>query len=308
MKPSAKLLSITLLSLPLLVPMQAVFAADATPLLPLNAKLEPITLADAKESSKVAKAESSTVETLKSGKTLLKTDIQKNKYVPKSPAAAAKSGKLLAPISVKGTKGAPLVKPSLGDRTQNLKLAPLALQPSQKEIADKLSNEIQVEREQIAALWQATIARSPEINFVIQQLLPSKKGRAKTIAMRFTAAAIYGGLGAVNMMVPGVPSNMATNMASQLISMLLGMQDEKEAKKQQNNSHEQIILFQMVRETAEKMVERFRLYKKDCNSLSVAERDFEDLSNMIAQTRGTQDPSEQVKLEYVLRKQKRGHN
>ena len=65
------------------------------------------------------------------------------------------------------------------------------------------------------------------------------------------------------------------------------------------------MLYQMVRKTADRLVEKYRDYKKEHLALMRANDDFQDLQKMARDAREGQGAPQQLEIEYTLRKQQR---
>lgn len=186
---------------------------------------------------------------------------------------------------------------------------PLALVESDSEAANKQDAVSQLERAQLTDLWQATINRSPDIQFVVNRLQPSSDANHATAsAMRFLSGALFGAMQAAPMMLgPGASSlqYMGTGMGTSLMANVLGAADRKTQKKQQISQEQATMLYKIVRETADRLVEKYRAYKKTNIALDRAENDLRDLKLMVADGRIGQDPAKAIEMEYTLRKQQR---
>ncbi|MBK9773401.1 MAG: hypothetical protein IPP57_21725 [Candidatus Obscuribacter sp.] len=66
-----------------------------------------------------------------------------------------------------------------------------------------------------------------------------------------------------------------------------------------------ISLYNMVRTTADRLVDQYRCYKKFTVSMDRAATDLEDLRNMAKDARVGQDAAKQLEMEYTLRKAQR---
>jgi len=242
----------------------------------------------------------------------------KNEFVPKGPAgeettaapaisavttkvktdakaAKKKDGKQVASKDVTVTPDN--VMP-LADK-QGLK--PLALTDSSAEIEGKAAMLENGEQKQISQLWEATLQRSPDIQFVVQKLIPSSDGaHTSTVLMRLVTSALYAGVGTMGTVMPGQGAYAMQNGAVQVLSQISGAVEGKNAKKAVLNQSEMIALYQMVRHTADAMVDHYRDYKKNVVQIQRATADFEDLKAMAAES-----TSRPLETEYTLRKQKR---
>ncbi len=279
--------------------------------------LKPIDLSPLKLGSENEKIDSETASTTdgdentadagSENKDVMKATVRTSQFVPKNPLEGA--GKAaLAPTSVKGTKAKSIktLGGSLVDQAQSINAAPLPLVTTKEEAAMKVSSKRELERQQLTALWEATLTRSPDINFVLQKLMPATdSSRVTSLMMRALSTAMYSGLGVLGAVSPGPGSYMAQNLGYSTISQLLALQDSKAQKKAKVTQVEAIMLYQMVRKTADHLVEKYRDYKKEHLALMRANDDFQDLQKMARDAREGQDASEQLEIEYTLRKQQR---
>lgn len=266
--------------------------------------LSPLSLGE--ESSKSEKSDK-TPEDEDSGEGVIKGTIRTSQFVPKSPLEGTDKT-VLAPTSVKGSKSKSVK--SLGgklvDQAATVNAAPLPLVASKEETVNKVDSKRELEKQQLTALWEATLTRSPDINFVLQKLMPaSDSSRVTSLMMRALSSAMYSGLGVLGAMSPGPTTYMAQNLGYSAISQLLQLQDSRDQKKARVTQIEAIMLYKMVRNTADKLVEKYRDYKKENHTLLRANSDFQDLQKMARDAREGQDASEQLEIEYTLRKAQR---
>jgi hypothetical protein len=202
---------------------------------------------------------------------------------------------------------------TIGDKLLNdakkVNIAPLALIESEGESAKKADAIVDAETAELTELWQATINRNPDIQFVINRMQPnSDPNHATATAMKMLSGALFSAIQAVPLMMPG-PVNPAMFLgasgATSALSNLMAGQDQKNAKKQAISQEQATMLYKIVRETADHLVKEYRNYKKHTNTYGRALTDFQDLQAMVASTRATQDAAKQVDMEYTLRKAQR---
>ncbi|HMP49948.1 MAG TPA: hypothetical protein PKD05_00170 [Candidatus Melainabacteria bacterium] len=270
--------------------------------------LSPLSLdSDQTKEKEIAESEDKDSEKAEGEGGLMKATIRTSQFVPKSPLDGTEKA-VLAPTSVKGTKSKSIetLGGNLVDQAQSINAAPLPLISSQEEQAMKVSNQRELERQQLTALWEATLTRSPDINFVLQKLMPATdSSKVTSLMMRALSTAMYGGLGVLGAVSPGPGSYMAQNLGYSTISSLLQLQDSKAQKKARVTQVEAIMLYQMVRKTADRLVEKYRDYKKEHLALMRANDDFQDLQKMARDAREGQGAPQQLEIEYTLRKQQR---
>lgn len=277
-------------------------AGDAKQDLP---DLAPMKLSDTKTDEKTGTA-GATGEPAPSEDGTLNASVTENTYVPKGPLEGDNAG-LLAPTSMKGSKTkdiSDLGKGSVADQAKAVNLAPVPLLESMEESARKADNADEIEREQLTGLWEASLARNPNINFVLQKLMPSSDpSKTTTVMMRMLALAMNGGLAASQMMMPTPGMYAATGGASNVLGQLMGMVESKQAQKAKLTQADQINMFKMIREEADKLVDLYRDYKIKHKSLYKANADFEDLKSLA--TGAKRDGAKEFEIQYTLRRQQR---
>ncbi len=185
---------------------------------------------------------------------------------------------------------------------------PLALRESEDEENQKIENELSAEKTQLQDLWQATILRNPDIQFVINKLQPtSDQSHATAYMMKALGQALFGVLAAAPMLAP-TPSPamfMGSNAGASLLANLFSSHEAKQAKKYAISQEQATILYKIVRDVADKLVENYRDYKKEQTAFESAQQDFNDLQRMVAESNITVDPAKAIEMEYTLRKAKR---
>lgn len=215
--------------------------------------------------------------------------------VGSEPAAASRGGQHGKAIE---NKADPLSK------AKRTGLMPLALQESQEEINQKLDALNESERTEMSELWEATLASSPDIQFVIERLMPtSNHTHATTILSRMLSTAVVGAMGALSMVAPRPGTTAITQSSSNIIGSLLSAQDRKNLRKAQISEAEIIMLYKMVRDTADKLVEDYRTYKRTVVLYQRALVDQADLEGMAADVRSRHGSPEQIEVDYIIRHQ-----
>lgn len=196
-------------------------------------------------------------------------------------------------------------KGRLVDQAGSVNLLPTALMNTDAEEDQKTITDLDCERAQISDLWEATLTRSQDIQFVVQKLLPSSdKSHTTTALMRMISSTLCSGVSAAAMMSPSPMTYGATQAGSQMIMNVMGAFDAKAARKAQIDQGQAITLYQMVRSTADKVTETYRDYKKFVRRLDRAQTITSDLQNMIRDARAGQDAAKQIEMEYTLAKSK----
>lgn len=258
--------------------------------------LAPLTLDAGAQAGSAAQPEATT-----SGSApLLKSTVTANGFVPKGPVDPSSKSLFVAPQGI-----ADKLEDNL-KKAKQVNVMPLPLLMSDDEAEKKIETMVDAEKTELAELWESTLSRSPDIQFVIQKLMPSSNpGHAATIIMRMLSTAVYGGMGAMQMMMPNAGGYMISGTTGSAIMNILNIQEGKAAKNARLSQTEAIMLYNMVRTTADKLVENFRNYKKTNTTMQKASTDLQDLQGMVAEARSGQDSSKQVEMEYTLRRQQR---
>lgn len=261
----------------------------------LAPRLAPLRLGDAAEAAEP-------VEEPGSHNGYLKSSVSVTGFAPKGPIDPA-SKSLFAP---KENLTDHLGQGGLVKQARNVNAMPLPLLESPEETQKKLETVADAEKAQLSDLWESTLTRSPDIQFVVQKLMPtSNPGHASTVMMRFLSNAIFGAMGALSMASPSPWTYGATNMGASMMMNLLQAQEGKQAQKARISQTETIMLYNMVRGTADKLVENYRNYKKTMTVLAKSLADLQDLQNMVAEARAGQDAAKQVEMEYTIRRAQR---
>lgn len=239
---------------------------------------------------------------------VLKSTVRTDQFVSKSTlpggaGAAAATGKK---ESVIGRNGDKLTKEKAPD------VGPLALIESDEEMEKKAETQLDAEKRQMSELWQCTIGRNPDIQFVINKLQPvTDQGHAMASTMKFLSTTLFSAMNMAPMMMPGmgVGGNMMPAMGvmsgTNLIQGLFQDKAAKNAKKSQVSQEQATILYKIVRDTADKLVASYRDYKKEMTSVDRAAEDLQVLQSMVAEVRHGQGAPQQIEMEYTLRKAKR---
>ncbi len=269
---------------------------------PTKIDLTPLTLDSANQTSTPQDAQTAQGANAADAN-VMKAVISETNFVPKGPASPA-SNPLLKSTSISrpSTAGINEKQQQKGASYQQVNVMPLALIPTEDETQKQLDTVQEAEKVQLTELWESTLTRSPDIQFVVQKLMPTNnKGHATTIMYRMLSSALFGAMGAVQMMAPNQGTYMLNSMGVQMISQLLGMQESKHSKAQRLSQTEAIMLYDLVRRNADKLVEQYRLYKSNIKQLDHAATDFQDIQNQFAEAKKTSDAAECLKMEYTVR-------
>lgn len=260
-----------------------------------------------------------TAEQEADGSTVMKTGASVNDFAPKGPDGDS-NVKDMPAIDVKADgsdKDGKGKKGKLGqkvlsknasqmEKAESTNLVPLALTESAKEVQEKGEYLENSEKKQIADLWEATLEKSPDIQFVIQKMMPtSDKSHATHVLVKMMSTALMGGVSAIGLMSPTPTQGtyMAQTMGYNLISQLNGTMDKKTLQKAALGQAEIISLYNMVRQTADRLVDQYRCYKKNKTLLVRATNDLEELKAMASAAQKT--PPQQLEMDYTIRKAQR---
>jgi len=230
---------------------------------------------------------------------ILKSTVSTTNFVPQTQESDMQ---VLQSKSIKGDKG----KLSLTKQAAAVNVGPIPLLETDNETQKKVDTILDAEKAELADLWEATLTRSPDIQFVVQKLQPtSNQAHLTNILARMLSTAAFGGMGAMSMMSPNMGTYAAASMGGSMIQNVLGMAQGKADKKAKLSQEEELMMFNMVRNICDKLVASFRDYKKSSSSLTRASSDLQDLQGMVAEARAGQDSAKQLEMEYTLRKQQR---
>ncbi len=269
-----------------------------------SADLAPLSLSSPLEK----KADATTTQ--EDGTETLNASVTKEQFVPKGPLDG-ENDTLKSTFSVKNSKmtGDGSGKGSLVDQATMVNASPLTLQPTTDEQASKLTEEQQIEKEQMTALWEAALQNSPDINFVLAKLMPSSDpSKTVTLLMKTLSTVIYTGIGSMGMMNPSQGTYLMQNLSFNVFSQILGTAESARAKKANISQAEQIMLYNMIRNTADKVVGHYRDYKLQHKKLNNANEDFEDLKKMVSEASAGSGASQQIEMNYTLKKAQREIN
>jgi hypothetical protein len=242
------------------------------------------------------------------GSTVLNATVNRDEFVPKAPVD--RTDLVIGEPAKKDSKKEATAKQ---EKDLGRKLGPLQLQETDNETSAKTLTVVDAEKSELADLWDAALSRNQDIQFVVQKLMPSKDPKHTTaMMMKLLSTAMYGAMSASTMMMPGGASAgqmqgmyMAQNAGAGLVMNVLNGAAAKSARKAQVTETEAIMLYNIIRNVADKVVENFHEYKKIRTNVDRGYTDYQDLQNMVADARAGQDPAKQIEMEYTLRKARR---
>jgi len=216
------------------------------------------------------------------------------------------------PIEQAVDLGARSIKQSVNEKVLNndrdmakmarqVNLLPNTLMATEDEEKNKADVEFNAEKIELSDLWDSTLARSQDIQFVIQKLMPSNNsGKTANVMMKILSATVFGGMGMMSMAAPNMGAQIATQAgANMMLQALNGVQGAAD-KRARLSQTEAIMLYTIVRQTSEKVVAAFRDYKIQLGDLQQNIEDLTKLQDMVKEVRASQTPVEQIKLQAVL--------
>lgn len=202
----------------------------------------------------------------------------------------------------KGTGSSASRHDKLWDAAGKVNAVPLRLRASEEEERERNSAYADREGEQIAGLWESTLKRSADIQFVIQKLMPSSDpGRTTSLMMRILATTIATA-GQTGGYIFPMPGRIGMVGGSQLLISVLDQSKSKQARMAQVDQAQLIVLYKIVRDVADRLTENYRDYKKYVRRTGRAEARLEKMKRMILSSRPGHDDFRQIELDYLLDK------
>ncbi len=190
------------------------------------------------------------------------------------------------------------------DQARQVNAMPMVLMDTDAEVEGKVLTDRDCEKAQISDLWEATLGRNQDIQFVVQKLMPSSDRNHTTNAlMRMISSMIVSSANTGTVVFgPNPATIMGSQMTANMIYQLIGVQEAKANKQAQIDHGQAIMLYQMVRNTAEKVTETYRDYKFHARRIDTAQVRALKLQNMIQDARAGQDAAKQIEMEYWVDK------
>lgn len=217
----------------------------------------------------------------------------------------SKSTSPLSPVKLEEGKqpnSKPPLESGLINKAKKVNIMPVPLIETDDEVDKRTRSDLEFERSQLSALWEATISRSPDIQFVVQKLMPSSdRNRTTTLLMRMISASISSVASTTPMVFGANPLAIVTSqLTNSAINQVLTVQDSKTQNRVQLDQGQAIMLYQMVRSIADKVTENYRDYKLRVRSIDTTQIRSLKLQNLIQETRPAQDAIRQIEMEYWL--------
>ncbi len=185
------------------------------------------------------------------------------------------------------------------DKAAKANLMPLALIPSKNEAEKAEQISLERHKEQLKNLWSATIEQSPDIQFVISALQPNSNAKhATAAAMNLVGSTLFNVGGAL---APNGPAKIGVNMVGPgLIKKLFS-----ENSTAQVSVGETLVLYKMVRDIADNLVDSYWNYRRALAERDTAQVDLDDLKRLEEQLMEGSSNLEISKYEYLLHKAER---
>lgn len=191
---------------------------------------------------------------------------------------------------------------TLSETAREVSAMPMALMSTEDETRKKVEMMAQGDSKQLTDLWDACLNRNQDIQFVVAKLVPSAdRSHVATVMTRTLTGLLYGALGSMQMIAPSPGMYAGQQFAMSAIQQIMGTVDSKQAKKMQLNQAELIMLYNMVRQTADKLSDAFRLYKDSSKDLNESITSFEEIRNMIRDTSTPQAASSQLMVHIAVK-------
>jgi hypothetical protein len=188
------------------------------------------------------------------------------------------------------------------DKARELNLMPLPLVQTADEKQDSDELVSTSEKAQLLELWTAAISRYPDIQFAIVHLQPtSDPAHVSALATKALANLVFSGGSAASMIMGTPAGRFGTSAGASLLQQVLG--NTSGGKKQVQLSQEQTtMLYQMIRNTADRLSMSYRLYRLHLEDYQRSVDDLNELKELAAN--GGQAASGAA-TEYLLNKARR---
>jgi hypothetical protein len=233
---------------------------------------------------------------------VLKMEVSATGFAPKGPLDFGGKS-ILKPKSIATDK---LGRGGILNQARDVNVMPLPLLESADEAEKKDAVGMSAEQLQMSDLWESTLTRSPDIQFVVQKLMPTNNpGHANTVMLRMLNTALFAAMNTATMMAPSPGMMMMNQGAGGLISNILGAKENQLTKNARLSQTEGIMLFTIVRTTADKLVDNYRNYKKMITNADRADADLVELKQMVSEAKMGQDPAKQVEMDYTVKRAER---
>jgi hypothetical protein len=193
-------------------------------------------------------------------------------------------------------------KGSALDRARQVNVMPLLLMETYAEAEGKEHVDREFERAHLSDLWESTLNRNQDVQFVVQKLMPSSdRNHTTTILMRMISSVVASGVNSTNIIFGTGPATViGSQITSNMIYQLLNAQDAKANKNAQIDQTQVMMLYHMVRNTADRVTESYRDYKVNVRRIDTAHTRSLKLQSLVQEGRAGQDAAKQIEMEYWL--------
>ncbi len=192
--------------------------------------------------------------------------------------------------------------------------SPLILNPTDEESQAKLSQEQEIEKQQIWKLWTVALKKSPDFQLILKKLIPSGD-HAKTLKLidaLITQLTITTSVSSDDSLIGPSFGPYAGDYSTPVLhyshyynfSKVFDNQEFIENKKVRISNAERHDFYNSARETLKYTVGHYRDYKIAHKKLVSANEDFEGLKMMVADAKNM-DAAQQIELLYSLKKKQR---
>lgn len=189
-----------------------------------------------------------------------------------------------------------------------IELGPLELRDSVDATRSGNIKLVDSEKEQLADLWDATMANNQDIQFVVMRLIPARDpAHTHASLTKLLSTALYGAVTAGSVVLPQTAnmSGAINRSGVQMIQQLLSATHSKDSAKTAMTESESIMLYNSVRSVADRLVDNFHEYKKYVNLKDMAEHDYADLKSIVSSSWADLSVKDQVEMVYFVNKSKR---
>lgn len=219
------------------------------------------------------------------------------------------------PIDGDGAGNAPLTLPSKSlkneidnnkasglDRARQVNVMPLLLMETYAEAEGKEHIDREYERAQLSDLWESTLNRNQDVQFVVQKLMPSSdRSHTTTILMRMISSVVASGVNTTNVIFGTSPATViGSQITSSMFYQLINAQEAKANKNAHIDQTQVMMLYHMVRNTADRLTETYRDYKFNVRKIDTAQARSLKLQSLVQEGRAGQDAAMQIEMEYWL--------
>jgi hypothetical protein len=175
-----------------------------------------------------------------------------------------------------------------------------------------LSQQQEIEKQQITMLWQVALKKSPDFQLILKKLIPSGD-EAKTLKLidaLITQLGTTTGVSSDGSHIGPSFGPYAGDYSTPVLhyshyynfSKVFDNQEFIENKKVRISNTERHNFYESARETAKNVIGHYRDYKIQHKKLVSANEDFEGLKKIVADAKNT-DAAKQIEVQYSLKKQ-----